>query len=155
MEGVRASAPVVYFGTVKKTELLERTKFDLKMRATVGVEIVFRTKAAPFSQARLDYSSYDEKIPALDGGPQYVLHSGDQVLVFANSDTGNAVPGYVLKGSCGEIEPIIAQLQKSLQTMDAKQLEVQEVTPEIRDSQLKLYDQILAFLHKNSVCSAE
>jgi len=85
IESVRRKAPVVYVGSVKEVRLLERTKFDIKARAVVDIKAVVRTPGPNSQQATVEYSSYDEKTPMLEGGPQYQLRAGASVIAFADS----------------------------------------------------------------------
>ena len=82
IEFVRRQAPVVYVGSVKEVRVLQRTKFDIKAKAVVDVKAVTRTPGRDSQQATIEYSSYDEKTPLLEGGPQYQLRTGVSVLVF-------------------------------------------------------------------------
>jgi hypothetical protein len=60
-EAVRRRAPVVYVGVVREVTLLERTKFDIKARATVKVLNVARAPAGTSAEeASVSYSTYLE-----------------------------------------------------------------------------------------------
>src|ERR1043166_9505677 len=85
IESVRRKAPVVYVGSVKEVRVLQRTKFDIKAKALVDVKAVIRGAGSNPPQASIEYSSYDEKTPILEGGPQYQLRPSVSVIVFANS----------------------------------------------------------------------
>src|SRR4029077_14086720 len=85
IESVRRNAPVVYLGSVKEVRLLQRTKFDIKAKAVVEVMAVMRTPGSNPRGATIEYSSFDDKTPMLEGGPQYQLQPGVTVIVFANS----------------------------------------------------------------------
>src|SRR5215212_11770235 len=63
IEAVRRKAAVVYVGTVKEVQFLERTKFDLKARAVVTISAVARGPEKGPAEAILEYSSYDDKTP--------------------------------------------------------------------------------------------
>src|SRR6266705_400655 len=76
IEGVRRKATVVYVGSIKEVRLLTRTKFDIKARALVDVLSVMRSPGTNPSQATIEYSSYEDKTPMLEGGPQYQLRPG-------------------------------------------------------------------------------
>ena len=95
IESVRRKAPVVYVGSVKEVRPLQRTKFDIKTKAVVDVKAVMRTPGSKSSAATIEYSSYDDKTPMLEGGPQYQLRPGDSVIVFANSFDASIPPGYL------------------------------------------------------------
>jgi hypothetical protein len=82
IESVRRKAPVVYVGSVKKVDLLARTKFDIKARAVVNVLAVMRGPATKLGEAIIEYSSFDDKTPMLQGGPQYQLRPAVKVVVF-------------------------------------------------------------------------
>src|SRR5438034_11174029 len=84
IEAVRRKATVVYVGSVKDVHQLTRTKFDIKARALIDVLAVVRGSGNP-REATLEYSSYDDKTPMLEGGPQYQLRHGVKVVIFANS----------------------------------------------------------------------
>src|SRR5437762_8045508 len=79
IESVRRKALVVYVGSVKEVQLLQRTKFDIKAKAVVAIEAVMRTPGTSPRQATIEYSSFDEKTPMLEGGPQYQLRPGVSV----------------------------------------------------------------------------
>jgi hypothetical protein len=87
IESVRRKAPVVYVGSVKEVRVLQRTKFDIKTKAVVDINAVMRTVGSTPAEATIEYSSYDDKTPMLEGGPQYQLRPGVSVIVFANSST--------------------------------------------------------------------
>ena len=76
IESVRRKAPVVYVGSVKEVRVLQRTKFDIKAKALVDIKAVMRTAGSNPQQATIEYSSYDDKTPMLEGGPQYQLRPG-------------------------------------------------------------------------------
>ena len=82
IESVRRKAPVVYVGSVKEVRMLQRTKFDIKTKAVVDLKAVARTPGNNPQQATIEYSSYDDKTPMLEGGPQYQLRPGISVIVF-------------------------------------------------------------------------
>jgi hypothetical protein len=96
IESVRRHAPVVYVGSVKEVRVLQRTKFDIKAKAVVDVKEVIRSTGRNPQQASIEYSSYEEKTPMLEGGPQYQLRPGVSVLIFANS----LAPEFRLDTSC-------------------------------------------------------
>src|SRR5882757_9641996 len=85
IESVRRKAGVVYVGSVKEVRVLQRTKFDIKAQAVVDIKAVARPSGRNPQQATIEYSSYDERTPMLEGGPQYQLRPGASVIVFANS----------------------------------------------------------------------
>jgi hypothetical protein len=146
IESVRRKAPVVYVGSVKEVRLLERTKFDIKAKAVVDINAVMRTPGSSPHQATIEYSSYDEKTPMLEGGPQYQLKSGVMVLVFANSFDARIPPGYLLQGSQQELLQRVEALRESLSKMSADQLKVNEITKEDRRVQMNLYDKLSVYL---------
>src|SRR5207249_10479466 len=80
IEAVRRKATVVYVGSVKEVHLLTRTKFDIKARAVVNVLTVVRGSGTNPREATVEYSSYDDKTPMLEGGPQYQLRPGVKVV---------------------------------------------------------------------------
>jgi hypothetical protein len=69
IESVRRKAPVVYVGSVKEVRVLQRTKFDIKATAVVDIKAVKRTPGSSPHQATIEYSSFDEKTPMLEGDP--------------------------------------------------------------------------------------
>ena len=76
IESVRKKATVVYVGSVKEVRVLQRTKFDIKAQAVIDIKAVMRTPGSNPQQATIEYSSYDDKTPMLEGGPQYQLRPG-------------------------------------------------------------------------------
>jgi hypothetical protein len=146
IESVRRKAPVVYVGSVKEVRLLQRTKFDIKAKAVVDVKAVMRTPGSNPHQATIEYSTYDEKTPMLEGGPQYQLKPGVMVLIFADSFDARIPPGYLLQGSHQELLQRVEALRESLSKMSADQLKVNEITEEDRRVQMSLYDKLSAYL---------
>jgi len=143
IEAVRRRAPVVYVGTVREVRVLSRTKFDIKARAVVSVSAVLRGLTSKASEARVDYSSFDEKTPILDGGPQFQLKPGVWVVIFANSFENTIPPGYLLQGSREELLQRVEALRNSLRGMTADQLSFNEINGEDRHIQLALYDRLI------------
>ena len=146
IEGVRRKATVVYVGSVKKVDLLTRTKFDIKARAVIDVSAVMRAPGTNLREATIEYSSYDDKTPMLEGGPQYQLRSGVKVVVFANSFTSTVPPGYLIQGSREELLHRVEALRDTLSQMSPDQLKVNEINEEDRRLQLALYDKLCAYL---------
>jgi len=146
IEAVRRKAPVVYVGSVKKVDLLQRTKFDIKARAVVDVLSVMRSPGTNPREATIDYSSYDNKTPMLAGGPQYQLSAGARLVVFANSFAANIPPGYLVQGTSNELLERVEALRDALTKMSADQLKVHEINEEDRRIQLDLYDKLSAYL---------
>jgi hypothetical protein len=146
MEGVRRKAPVVYVGSVKQVQLLERTKFDIRARAVVDVLAVMRSPGTNPREATIEYSSYDDKTPMLEGGLQYQLQPGINVVVFANSFAGTIPPGYLLPGTRDELLKRVESLRDVLSHMSPDQLRVHEINEEDRRIQLALYDKLSAYL---------
>jgi hypothetical protein len=146
IESVRRKAPVVYVGSVKKVDLLERTKFDIKVRAVVDVLSVMRGPGTNPRDATIEYSSYDDKTPMLAGGPQYQLNPGAKLVVFANSFAANIPPGYLIQGSRNELLQRVEALRDALSHMSADQLKVHEINEEDRRVQLDMYDKLFAYL---------
>src|SRR6266403_5524450 len=103
IEGVRKRAPVVYVGSIKEVRQLTRTKFDIKARALVDVLSVMRSPGTNPREATIEYSSFDDKTPMLEGGPQYQLRPGVKVVIFANSFASQIPPRYLLQGSREEL----------------------------------------------------
>ena len=146
IESVRRKAPVVYVGSVKEVRLLQRTKFDIKAKAVVDIKSVMRTPGSDPQQATIEYSSYDDKTPMLEGGPQYQLRSGVSVIVFANSFDANIPPGYLAQGSRQELLQRVEALRDALGKMSPEQLKVNEITEDDRRVQMSLYEKLSAFL---------
>jgi hypothetical protein len=117
VEFVRRQAPVVYVGSVKEVRVLQRTKFDIKAKAVVDAKAVTRTPGRDSQQATIEYSSYDEKTPRLEGGLQYQLRPGDSVIVFANSFDASIPSGYLVKGSGQELLQRVEALRVALSKM--------------------------------------
>ena len=146
IESVRRKAAVVYLGSVKEVRLLQRTKFDIKAQAVIDIKAVMRTPANKPPQATIEYSSYDDKTPMLEGGPQYQLRPGVSVIVFANSFDGSIPPGYLLQGSRQELLQQVEALRDALSKMSPDQLKVHEITEDDRRVQMSLYEKLTAFL---------
>jgi hypothetical protein len=146
IEAVRRKATVVYVGSVKEVRLLTRTKFDIKARAVVNVSAVMRSPGTNPREATIEYSSFDDKTPMLEGGPQYQLRSGVKVVVFANSFTSTIPPGYLLQGSREELLHRVEALRDALSKMSPDQLKVNEINEEDRRIQRDLYDKLSAYL---------
>src|ERR1700747_2059878 len=146
IESVRRKAPVVYVGSVKEVRLLQRTKFDIKAKAVVDIKSVMRTPGSDPQQATIEYSSYDDKTPMLEGGPQYQLRSGVSAIVFANSFDASIPPGYLVQGSRQELLQRVETLRDALNKMSADQLKVNEITEDDRRVRLSLYEKLSAYL---------
>ena len=146
IEAVRRKAPVVYVGSVKEVRVLQRTKFDIKAKAVVDIKAVMRTPGSNPQHATLQYSSFDEKTPMLEGGPQYQLRHGVSVIVFANSFDASVPPGYLLQGGRQELLQRVEALRDTLSTMSPGQLKANEITEEDRRVQMSLYEKLAAYL---------
>jgi hypothetical protein len=146
IESVRRKAPVVYVGTVKEVRVLQRTKFDIKAKAVVDIKAVTRSPGNNPQQASIDYSSYDEKTPMMEGGPQYQLRPGESVIVFANSFDATIPPGYLVQGGRQELLQRVKALRDALAKMSSEQLKVNEITADDRRVQMSLYEKLSASL---------
>jgi len=146
IESVRRKAPVVYVGSVKEVRALQRTKFDIKAKAVVDIKAVMRTPGNNPQQATIEYSSYDEKTPMLEGGPQYQLRPGVSVIVFANSFDASIPPGYLVQGNRQELLQRVDALRDALSKMSPDQLKVHEITQDDRRVQMSLYEKLSAYL---------
>jgi len=146
IESVRRKAAVVYVGSVTEVRLLRRTKFDIKAKAVVDIQMVARTQGSNPQQATIEYSSYDDKTPMLAGGPQYELRPGVSVIVFANSFDASIPPGYLVQGSRQELLQRVEVLRDALGKMSPDQLKVHEITEDDRRVQISLYEKLSAFL---------
>ncbi len=146
IESVRRKAPVVYVGSVKEVRLLQRTKFDIKAKAVVDIKSVMRTPSTNPPQASIEYSSFDEKTPMLEGGPQYQLRPGVSVIIFANSFDASIPPGYLLQGSRQELLQRVEVLRDALGKMSPDQLKMHEITEDDRRVQMSLYEKLSASL---------
>jgi hypothetical protein len=144
VESVRRKAAVVYVGSVKEVRVLQRTKFDIKARAVVDIKAVMRTSGNNPQHAIIDYSSYDDKTPMLEGGPQYQLRPGVSVIVFAKSFDAGIPPGYLVYGSRQELLQRLDALREALSKMSADQLKVNEITKDDRRVQMSLYEKLFA-----------
>ena len=147
IEGVRRKARVVYVGSVRKVDLLARTKFDIKARAVVDVLALMRSPGTNPREASIEYSSYDDKTPILEGGPQYQLRPGVKLVVFANSFASSIPPGYLLQGSSKELLRRVGALRDALSHISPDQLKMHEINEQDRRIQLALYDKLSAYLH--------
>src|SRR6476469_8759788 len=132
IESVRRKAGVVYVGSVRGVRVLQRTKFDIKAQAVVDIKTVARTQGNSPQQATLEYSSYDDKTPMLEGGPQYLLRPGASVIVFANSFDASIPPGYLVQGSREELLQGVEALRNALSKMSPDQLKANEITEDDR-----------------------
>jgi hypothetical protein len=146
IEAVRRKATVVYVGSVEEVRLLTRTKFDIKARAVVNMSAVMRSPGTNPREATIEYSSFDDKTPMLEGGPQYQLRPGVKVVVFASSFASTIPPGYLLQGNREELLHRVEALRDALSRMPADQLKVNEINEEDRRIQLALYDKLSAYL---------
>jgi hypothetical protein len=146
IETVRRKAAVVYVGSVKEVQLLTRTKFDIKARALVDVLAVVRSPGTNPREATIEYSSFDEKTPMLEGGPQYQLKLGVKVVIFANSFASSIPPGYLLQGGPEELLQRVTALRNALSRMSPDQLKVNEINEEDRRVQFELYEKLSAYL---------
>ncbi len=146
IESVRRKAPVVYVGSVKEVRVLQRTKFDIKAKAFVDIKAVMRTSGISPHQATIEYSSYGDKTPMLEGGPQYQLRPGVSVIVFANPSTPAFPPGYLVQGSRQELLQRVEALRDTLSKMRPEQLKVNEISEEDRRVQMSLYETLSAYL---------
>jgi hypothetical protein len=148
IESVRRKAPVVYVGSVKEVRVLQRTKFDLKAKAVVDIKAVMRTPGSNPQQATIEYSSYDDKTPMLEGGPQYQLRPGISVIVFATSFDASIPPGYLVQGDRKELLQRVDALRDALRKMSPEQLKVNEITEDDRRVQMSLYEKLSASLRE-------
>jgi hypothetical protein len=146
IESVRRKAAVVYCGSVKEVRVLQRTKFDIKAQAVIDIKAVMRTPTNNPEQATIEYSSYDDKTPMMEGGPQYQLRPGVSVIVFANSFDASIPPGYVLQGSRPELLQRVETLRDALNEMSPEQLKMNEINEDDRRIQLSLYEKLSVFL---------
>ena len=146
IESVRRKAPVVYVGSVKEVRVLQRTKFDIMSKAVVDIKAVMRTPGSNPQQASIEYSSYDEKTPMMEGGPQYQLRPGVSVIIFANSFDASVPPGYLVQGNRQELLQRVDALRESLAKMSSDQLKVNEITEDDRRVQMSLYEKLSAYL---------
>src|SRR5262249_8324403 len=146
VESVRRKALVVYVGSVKEVRVLERTKFDIRAKAVVDIKAVMRSPKSIPHLATLEYSSYDEKTPMLEGGPQYQLLPGVSVIVFANSFDASIPPGYLVQGSREQLRQRVEALRDALGKMSPEQLKVNEITEDDRHVQMSLYEKLSASL---------
>src|SRR6266513_5257370 len=142
IEAVRKKATVVYVGSVKEVRLLTRTKFDIKARAVVDILAVVRGPGMNPREATIEYSSFDDKTPMLEGGPQYQLRPGVKVVVFANSFASPIPPGYLLQGSRDELLQRVVAFRDALRQMSTDQLRVHEIDEGDRRIQVELYDKL-------------
>ena len=146
IESVRRKAAVVYVGSVKDVRVLQRTKFDIKAKAVVDIKAVMRSVGSNPQQATIEYSSYDDKTPMMEGGPQYQLRPGVSVIVFANSFDASIPPGYLAQGSRQELLQRVEALRDALGKMSPDQLKVNEITEDDRRVQMSLYEKLSTFL---------
>jgi hypothetical protein len=113
----------------------------------VDLRAVTRSPGNNPQQATIEYSSYDDKTPMMEGGPQYQLRPGVSVIVFANSFDASIPPGYLVQGSRQELLQRVEALRDALGKMTPEQLKVNEITDDDRRVQMSLYEQLSASLH--------
>jgi hypothetical protein len=146
IESVPRNAPVAYVGSVKEVRLLQRTKFDIKAKAVVDIMAVIRTPGSNPPEATIEYSSFDDKTPMLEGGPQYQLRPGVTVIRLCQfiRRQHSAWMSFArhTRGSCCSGLKYYAMLAK----MSPDQLKVNEITEEDRRVQMSLYDKLSAYL---------
>jgi hypothetical protein len=145
-EAIRKNAAVVYVGSVKEVSHLKRTKFDIKAHAVVNVSKVLRGPVNSPPAATIEYSSFDEKTPMLEGGPQYQLQPGDQLVIFAGSFASTIPPGYLIQGKREDLLKRVEALRDALRQMSAGQLRLNEINEEDRRLQLALYQKLCTYL---------
>jgi hypothetical protein len=145
IESVRRKTLVVYVGSVKEVRVLQRTRFDIKAKAVVDIKAVTRTSGSTPAQATIEYSSYNDKTPMLEGGPQYQLRPGVSVIGFANSFNATIPPGYLVHGSREELLQRVEALRDALSKMSPDQLKVNEITEDDRRVQIGLYEKLSAY----------
>ncbi len=145
IESKRRDAPVVYVGVVRDVHLLRRTKYYIQAQANISISTVARGTITTPTEATFRYSTYDDKMPGVAGGPSYVLRPGLTVLVFADSFE-DAELRYLWQGDKAEILRFVEYLQSRLAQMSADQLAFQEVTSEGRETQLALYEKLRTYL---------
>ena len=146
VEFVRRQAPVVYVGSVKEVRVLQRTKFDIKAKTVVDVKEVIRSPGSNPRQASIEHSSYDEKTPILEGGPQYQLRPGVSVLIFANSFDARSPLGYLVHGDRQELLQRVDALRDTLSRISPDQLKANKITENDRRVQMSSYEKLSAFL---------
>jgi hypothetical protein len=146
IEAVRRKAAVVYVGCVKDVSILQRTKFDIKAKALVDIKAVMRTAGSNPHQATIEYSSFDDKTPMLEGGPQFQLRPGVSVIVFADSFDASIPPGYLVHGTRQKLLQRVEALRDALSKMPSDQLKVNEITEDDRRVQMSLYEKLSASL---------
>src|SRR4030095_9160561 len=137
---------VVYVGSVKEVRVLQRTTFDIKAKALVDVKAVLRTSGSNPQEATIEYSSYVDKTPMLEGGLQYELRPGVSVIVFANSFEASIPPGYLVQGSRQELLQRGEELRDALSKMSPDRLKLNEITEDDRRRQMSLYEKLSVHL---------
>ena len=136
---------VVYVGSVKEVRALQRTKFDIKAKAVVDIKAVMQqTAGSNPQQATIEYSSYDDKTPMMEGSTQYQLRPGVSVIAFANSFDASIPPGYLAQGSRQELLQRVEALRDALGKMSPDQLKVNEITADDRRVQMSLSESFLS-----------
>ena len=138
--------PLSMLAVSRKCALLQRTKFDIKAQAVVDIKAVMRTPGISPQLGTIEYSSYDDETPMMEGGPQYQLRPGVWVIVFANSSDTSIPPGYLAQGSRQELLERVEALRGALTKMSPDQLKVNEITEDDRLVQISLYEKLSAYL---------
>lgn len=145
IEANRRKADVVYIGIVRDVQEQTRTRFSIQARAKLEVVYTARGPARAPRDAAIEFSTYDERTPALAGGPQYRLAVGDHVIVFAQAFRGG-YPFFLLQGDRSGLRQSIEGLNERLRHMTRQQLEFEGITEADRKVQLDLYQALLAEL---------
>lgn len=145
IEANRRKADVVYIGIVRDVQEQTRTRFSIEAQAHLEIIFTARGKASLLRKAMIEYSTYDERTPALDGGPQYRLAVGDHVIVFAQTFQGGH-PLFLLQGDRSGLQQRIGGLNERLRHMTRQQLEFEGITEADQKVQLDLYQALLAEL---------
>jgi hypothetical protein len=142
IESVRRKALVVYIGSVKEVRVLQPTKFDIKAEAVVDVKTMIRTTGSNPQQASIEYSSYDEKMPMLEGWSSISTETRRLSSSFANSFDARIPRGCLVQGNHHELLQRVDRLRDTLSKMSPDLLKANEITEEHWRVQTSLYEKL-------------
>jgi hypothetical protein len=146
IEAVRAQAPIVYWGTVSDVDTHDRSALTIRARASIRIGGLVRGQGG-IATATIEYSGFDDLTPALEGGPQYQLHVGEEVVVFTDGLLGSR-PRFLMSGRHEDVVRQAQGLRDRLAAMPEAQLQGQEISAAIRKTQITLYDRLLGSLRQ-------
>ena len=151
LESWRLRSRTVFVGTVTAVQrlgALEGLTADTqgRMEATVKVDKAIRVAAGAAAPAEA-VVKFDSRAPQPEGDGFYALAVGEKVLVFADGFEA-AYPREVFHGAPKDLAAAVKALRDFVNTMDADTMRLHSLTPAVRTSQVRMYDEALAQLTK-------